>query len=65
MRLLLRLESEQNDRAIRYILFRQSPYESVKGRIFYLGEGQIAVRLFVFLACRFTTEDVAQPSRNQ
>ncbi|VFN02011.1 MAG: hypothetical protein BECKG1743F_GA0114225_106431, partial [Candidatus Kentron sp. G] len=26
MRLLLRLESEQNDRAIRYILFRQSPY---------------------------------------
>ncbi|VFN04727.1 MAG: hypothetical protein BECKG1743E_GA0114224_107691 [Candidatus Kentron sp. G] len=26
MRLLLRLESGQNDRAIRYILFRQSPY---------------------------------------
>nr|VFJ69141.1 MAG: hypothetical protein BECKFM1743C_GA0114222_105126 [Candidatus Kentron sp. FM]VFJ72068.1 MAG: hypothetical protein BECKFM1743A_GA0114220_106216 [Candidatus Kentron sp. FM]VFK20247.1 MAG: hypothetical protein BECKFM1743B_GA0114221_106811 [Candidatus Kentron sp. FM] len=25
MRLLLRLESGQNDRAIRYILFRQSP----------------------------------------
>ncbi|VFM99298.1 MAG: hypothetical protein BECKG1743D_GA0114223_106671 [Candidatus Kentron sp. G] len=25
MRLLLRLESEQNDRAIRYILFCQSP----------------------------------------
>ncbi|VFN07025.1 MAG: proteic killer suppression protein [Candidatus Kentron sp. G] len=32
MRLLLRLESGQNDRAIRYILFRQSP----KGlRVFY------------------------------
>ena len=27
MRLLLRLESEQNDRAIRYILFWQSPKE--------------------------------------
>ncbi|VFN06878.1 MAG: hypothetical protein BECKG1743E_GA0114224_110831 [Candidatus Kentron sp. G] len=31
MRLLLRLESEQNDRAIRYILFWQSPYRKPGG----------------------------------
>ena len=34
-------------------------FELHTGRIFYVGEG-IAVRLFVFLACRFTTQDVAR-----